>query len=687
MTAISHSMAPAHHDDAQAHGQAELGFLKKYVFSADHKTIGIQFLFMGLFFFMIGGLLAMLIRWQLAWPSDPAHPVPILGKWMGWTSGVMPADFYTMVFSMHASIMIFFVIIPLLVGVFGNYLIPLKIGAGDMAFPFLNGLAFWSALPAGTIMMAGFGLAGGAAAAGWTSYPPLSAITYGGGNMGLGYAANFARIEHSTWPMLAVTINLIAFFLFVGYICAYYVKLGNSVVNFLVSVAVSAAGAIYCVRGVQYFCFDGQSCWFFSLFWLGFSSLMGAVNYLTTIIKLRCPGMTMFRLPLSVWSLFITSILVLLATPVLACTLLMNLLEHQIVPASIAGSTARFASFFTPYNWTLSGQIQMNSGGGYAILHQHLFWFYSHPAVYIMILPAMGMVSDVMAVFARKPIFGYRPMVYAMAGIAFLGFIVWAHHMFQSGMNPTLGTTFAISTIFISVPSAIKTFNWLGTLWRANIVFTTAMWNAIAFVAMFVIGGLSGVFMASTAIDVHIHDTYFIVAHIHYVLFGGSTFGIFAAIYFWYPKMFGRMMNETLGKIHFWLSFIFFNGTFFAMHILGITGMPRRIADYTQYNTYAHLQGMNQFISMCAFALGLSQILFAINFIGSWMWGPKAPSNPWNATTLEWADTTSPPPHGNFSKVPVVHHGPYEYSSPLVKEDWLPQTRYVEGQESFVVKH
>jgi cytochrome c oxidase subunit 1 len=254
-------------------------------------------------------------------------------------------------------------------------------------------------------------------------------------------------------------------------------------------------------------------------------------------------------------------------------------------------------------------------------------------------------------------------------------------------MNPTLGTTFAVSTMFIAVPSAIKTFNWLGTLWGGNIRYSVPMLNAIAFVAMFVIGGLSGIFMASTAVDVHIHDTYFIVAHIHYVLFGGSMFGIFGALYFWYPKMFGRMMNNALGYIHFWLSFIFFNCTFFAMHILGIGGMPRRVADYTNYPTFAHFQPMNQFISYSAFALGLSQIPFVINFIGSWIWGKKAPANPWEATTLEWNDTTSPPPHGNFEKVPVVHHGPYEYSSPLVEEDWLAQTRYVEGAENFVVKH
>src|SRR3954452_18798735 len=330
---------------------------------------------------------------------------------------------------------------------------------------------------------------------------------------------------------------------------------------------------------------------------------MGAVNYLATIIKLRCPGMTMFRMPLSVWSLFITSILVLLATPVLASTLFMNLLDHH-----------RWTSFFQPFNWTLSNQVQPTAGGGYIILHQHLFWFYSHPAVYIMILPAMGMVSDIIAVFARKPVFGYRPMVYALSGIAFLGFIVWAHHMFQSGMNPTLGTTFAISTMFIAVPSAIKVFNWLGTIWGGNIRFTAAMLCALAFVAQFAVGGLSGKLMASTAIDIHIHDTYFIVAHIHYVLFGSTVFGIFGALYFWYPKMFGRMMNERLGKLHFWLSFITYNCTFFPMHILGIGGFPRRVAEYLHYDSFVQYHGMNQFISISAFTMGAAQILFVINF-------------------------------------------------------------------------
>jgi cytochrome c oxidase subunit 1 len=674
-----------------AHVHHELSFVKKYIFSCDHKVIGLQFLFMGLMFFVIGGLLALVVRWQLGFPTNESagifgKPVPVLATYLKWQGGQMPQDFYNGAFTMHATIMIFFVIIPLLVGTFGNYLIPLKIGAGDMAFPFMNGLAFWTALPAGAIMVASFFLPGGPAFAGWTSYPTLSELWLNDGK--IAYAAPsgaweslamFLRIKDpvagtmGTWPAMSLFLNYASIFLAVSFICAYYVRLGSRPVNWAVSAVISAVSAFFILKGFQKAVFDGQSAWFLSLFLLGFSSILGAVNYLTTIVKLRAAGMTMFRMPLSVWSLFITSILVLLATPVLASTLMMNLLDHH-----------RITGFFLPFNWYANSQIHPDvAGGGYVILHQHLFWFYSHPAVYIMILPAMGMVSDIIAVFARKPIFGYRPMVYALAGIAFLGFIVWAHHMFQSGMNPTLGTTFAISTMFIAVPSAIKTFNWLGTLWGGNIRFTTAMLNALAFVALFVIGGLSGIFMASTAVDVHIHDTYFIVAHIHYVLFGGTTFGIFGAIYFWYPKMFGRMMNEKLGYIHFIISFIAFNCVFFPMHILGIGGMARRVADYTNYPTFRHFLDMNRFITISALVLGIGQIPFIINFLGSWVWGKRAGNNPWDATTLEWNDTTSPPPHGNFTKVPVVHHGPYEYSSPLVEEDWLPQTKWVEGQAEF----
>lgn len=692
-----------------SHGHS-LSFVKKFIFSTDHKIIGIQFLFLGLMFMVVGGLLALLIRWQLAWPNPNIAGgykyVPILSKWLWGTAdatgvikpGSMPTDFYNAAFTMHASIMIFLVVIPLLVGTFGNYLIPLKIGAPDMAFPFLNGAAFWMALPAGALLVASFFLPGGAAGAGWTSYPPVSEM-WGSGSGPVGSAAatlfvtptlptdpaqrliaqfigllqlhgtNPSGLETvSSWPPFALLSNFIAFFLCFLYLCSYQVRLGFRPLNWLIGISLAAIGAVGGVKLWQLLAFDGQSAWFLAVFVLGFSSILGAVNYLTTIVKLRCPGMTFFRMPLSIWSLFVTSLIVLLGTPVLAATLLMNLLDHH-----------RWTTFFLPFNWLGDKVIHPEvAGGGYPILHQHLFWFYSHPAVYIMILPAMGMVSDVLAVFSRKPIFGYRPMVYAMGAIAFLGFIVWAHHMFQSGMNATLGTTFAVSTMAIAVPSAIKTFNWLGTLWRGNIRFTTPMLHAITFVAMFVIGGLSGIFMASTAVDVHIHDTYFIVAHIHYVLFGGSLFGIFAAITFWYPKMFGRMMNEPLGKIHWFITFICFNGTFFPMHLLGMRGMARRISDYTNYPSFSDLLSMNQLITYFALGMGAIQVVFAINFFASWIFGKKAGRNPWLATTLEW-ETASPPPHGNFETTPIVYHGPYEYSSPLVEEDWLAQTRKLDG--------
>jgi cytochrome c oxidase subunit 1 len=393
----------------------------------------------------------------------------------------------------------------------------------------------------------------------------------------------------------------------------------------------------------------GHTLWLIALLMSGTSSIMGSLNYITTIVNLRAPGMSFFRMPLAVWGLFITAILQLMATPVLASALGMLLLDRTVG-----------THFFAP------------AGGGHVILWQHLFWFYSHPAVYIMILPAMGFVSDIISTFSRKPIFGYRAMAYSMMGIAGLGFIVWGHHMFQSGMNPTLGTTFMISTMFIAVPSAIKTFNWLGTIWRGNLQFTTAMLNALAFVSMFIIGGLSGIFMASTPVDMFIHDTYFIVAHLHYVLFGGSLFGIFASIHYWFPKMFGRMMSETWGKVHFVITFIAYNMTFFPMHILGMGGMMRRIYDPTQYEFLKPWQPLNIFVSHSAFLLGATQIIFMLNFLISIFRGKKVGRNPWQANTLEWV-APSPPGHGNFETIPTVYRGPYEYSSPESVEDYLPQ--------------
>jgi cytochrome c oxidase subunit 1 len=390
--------------------------------------------------------------------------------------------------------------------------------------------------------------------------------------------------------------------------------------------------------------------------------MMGSVNYITTIINMRAPGMTLTRMPLTIWSMFITAILQAMALPVLTVAVIMQLLDKTI------GST-----FFLPPGGLPFGNLDTAAGGGQPLLWQHLFWFYSHPAVYIMILPAMGMVSDIISANCRKPLFGYKPMVYSMAGIAGLGFIVWGHHMFQSGMDPRLGTGFMIATIMIALPSAVKVFNWLSTIWGSNIRFTAAMLCALAFVSMFVIGGLSGIFMAATPVDVYFHDTYYIVGHIHYVLFMSSIFGIFGAIYFWFPKMFGRSLNETWGKVHFALTFLLSNATFFPMHIIGIRGHPRRYADPTLYEWLGPIQGLNVFMTICAIALGTVQFIFVANFFWSLFRGQKVGRNPWHANSLEWS-APSPPPHGNFETTPVVYRGPYEYSAlPEGEDDYQPQ--------------
>jgi cytochrome c oxidase subunit I len=365
---------------------------------------------------------------------------------------------------------------------------------------------------------------------------------------------------------------------------------------------------------------------------------------------------------MTIWAMFITAMLQAFALPILTVALFLQLLDKTI------GTT-----FFLPPDGLLFGNWFTGPGGGQTLLWQHLFWFYSHPAVYIMIVPAMGMVSDIISTFARRPLFGYRAMIYSIAGIAGLGFIVWGHHMFQSGMDPRLGTGFMIATIMIALPSAVKVFNWLGTLWGANIQYTTPMLNALAFVAMFIIGGLSGIFMAATPVDVYVHDTYFIVAHLHYVLFMSSIFGIFGAFYFWFPKMFGRMMNDRWGKVHFALTFIFSNCVFFPMHIIGIAGHPRRYYDPTLYKWLEGVQGMNQFMSVSALLLGATQLIFLVNLLYSLFWGPRAGRNPWHSNSLEWT-APSPPPHGNFETPPIVRRGPYEYGMPELEEDYLPQT-------------
>jgi cytochrome c oxidase subunit 1 len=519
------------------------------------------------------------VRWQLGFPGQP---VPLIGNLFPETmapGGIILPEFYNSLVTMHATFMIFFAVMPLTAGVFGNLLIPLQIGAADMAFPRLNMLSFWLAVPAGFIMLASFFVEGGAAGAGWTSYAPLSA------------SGEYTGV------------------------------------------------------------YMGQILWLVSLIILGFSSLTGAVNYITTVINMRAPGMTWFRLPLPTWALFITAWLLLLAIPILTGALIMLLFDQTLG-----------TKFFLP------------EGGGEPLLWQHLFWFFGHPEVYILILPSMGMASEVISNRSRKPIFGYHAMVLALIAIAFLGWIVWGHHMFMSGMNPMLGTTFMLTTIVIAVPSAIKVFNWLGTIWRGDVHFDTPMLHALAFVSMFIIGGLSGIFMAATPVDIYIHDTYFIVAHIHYVLFGGSLFGIFAGLTFWFPKMFGRMMNEMAGKVHFVGTFILYNLAFFPMHNLGVQGHMRRIYDPNQYEFLQELQPMNTMISWAVFGLLAFQVIFAVNFLWSIVKGGRAPQNPWKANTLEWTAAPSPPPHGNFpGGVPTVYRGPYEYSSPEAEEDYLPQ--------------
>ena len=540
------------------------------LFSCDHKTIGLQFYLTALIMLIFGGLLALALRWRLAWPTEE---VPLLG--------VVDGAQYAVLFTMHGTVMVFFVIIPFSLGAFANFVVPLQIGAAGTAFPLLNALSYWVIPPAGIIMFLGFFLEGGAAAAGWTSYPPLSTI----------------------------------------------------------------ASA-------------GQDCWIISLLLVGASSGMGAINLIATIVKLRAPGMTFFRMPLTVWSVLISAILILVATPALTLALFLLLLDRKFG-----------TSFFGP--------------DGRPLLWQHLFWFYSHPAVFIMILPGMGMASDIIATFARRAIFGYRAMTWAMAGIAALGLTVWGQHMFQSGMHPQLGTAFMMSSMLMALPTAVMTFNWLGTLWRGNIIFSTAMLFGVGFVAMFVIAALSGMFVASAPVNIQIHDSYFVVAHLHYVLFGGVLFAIFGGTYYWFPKMFGRMMDETLGKMHFLLTFITFNLTFFPMHVIGATGLPRRFAAFAvetgTTHTWSHLQPWNVVVTVAAIGLGLAQILLLVNLFWSLAKGKKAGRNPWNSNTLEW-QTPSPPPRVNFDPIPVVYRGPYEYQPAAVEEDFLPQNTRLEGE-------
>jgi cytochrome c oxidase subunit 1 len=503
--------------------------------TVDHKKIGIMYIVNSFIFFFLAGILALVIRSELAVPGlqflDDAT--------------------YNQTFTMHGTLMIFLFVVPMLSG-FGNYIVPLEIGAPDMAFPRINALSFWLLPLGGALILSGY-LFGGAAAEGWTGYAPLSEATY-------------------------------------------------------------AQGA-------------GTDLWLIGLTTVGIASVLGSVNFIATIFKMRAPGMTLFRMPIFAWTILVTATLILLATPVLASGLIALFIDRNYG-----------GSFFDP------------ARGGDPVLWQHIFGFIGHPEVYIVILPAMGIASEIIPVFARKPLFGYRAFVFATIGIGLLSFSVWAHHMFATGQ--VFLPFFTFMTALIAVPTGVKMFNWLATLWRGSISLTTPMLFALGFVAMFLIGGISGVMLAAAAADFHLHDTYFVVAHLHYVFFGGSVFGIFAATYFWFPKMTGKRLNEKLGKVHFWIHFVGFNLTFFPMHSLGITGMPRRIADYDPTNTGWII--LNSLETVGAFLIAISVLPFLVNVVATLINGEKVGDDPWEGNTLEWA-TSSPPPSYNFEKLPPIH--------------------------------
>ncbi len=571
--------------------EAPKGFIRRYIFSLDHKVIGIQYYFLALFSVFLGMGLSVLMRFHMVYPDAKVSLFEKLWP-TGAAGGIMTPELYLSLMTMHGTIMVFFVLTTAPQSGFGNFFLPIQIGAEDMAFPVLNMLSFWTTFLALVVMVAAFFVPGGAPLAGWTAYPPLSAVG----------------------PL-------------------------------------SGPG-----EGM------GQTLWVISIAIFCGASLMGAINFIATTIDLRARGMSMMRLPLTCWSWFVTAILGLLGFAVLLAAGVLLLLDRM------AGT-----SFFLPAGLVINDQI-LNHKGGSPLLWQHLFWFFGHPEVYIAILPGMGLASQLLATFARKPIFGYRAMVYAILGIGFLGFFVWGHHMFMSGMNPYSAMAFSILTMSIGVPSAIKTFNWIGTLWGGRIRLTTAMLFALGFVSLFVTGGISGIFLGQPALDLYFHDTYFVVGHFHMIMGVAAIFGMFGGTFYWFPKMFGRMMNETLGKIHFYLTFLGVYAIFTPMHFLGIAGNPRRYADFTNFEFMNNLMPIHKFMTHAAIFTATVQLIFVINLFWSMRKGAKAPANPWDATTLEWT-VPSPPPFDNFAgKHPVVNHGPYEYSVPGAPKDYIMQS-------------
>ena len=596
--------APAHHghDGHDDHGHSdhyEPNFWQKYIFSTDHKVIGIQYGFMALSFMLFGFFLMLLMRWQIAHPQQPVPFFgPILEKILGQPAagGAISPELYNSFGAMHGTIMVFLGVVPLAFAAFGNYVVPLMIGAPDMTFPRINMASFHAFFLGGVVMLVSFFIPGGAAQAGWTSYSPL-----------------------------ATTIPT-----------------------------------------------NGQAFWLVGMVLLITSSLLGAVNFIATIIQLRAPGMTWMRLPWFVWAQFVTAFILLLAFPPLEAAGLLQLMDN------VAGT-----SFFLPTGLAVGGQLADRSGGGSPLLWQHLFWFLGHPEVYVLILPAMGIVIEIIANNTRKPIWGYKSLVYSVLAVGFLSFIVWAHHMYLTGMGQKIATFFQATTMMISVPSVIILTCMFLSLWGGAIRINTPMLFALGFLPMFGIGGLTGLPLGLAACDLYLHDTYYIIAHFHYVVAPGTIFALFAGVYFWFPKMTGRKMNEFWGRVHFWCSFAFMNIVFMPMFLQGIKGMLRRMSDGGVNYSAAHVPNaidalpgsamqMNGVILWAAVCLGIAQIPFIINLFWSISHGEKVGNNPWRATTLDW-QTPTPPPHGNFAHEPHVAHGPYEYSAPGAAEDFTPQ--------------
>jgi len=565
-----------HHGD-----KYQSNFIGHYIFSMDHKIIARQFLITGIFWALIGAAMSIIFRLQLGFPeADLQWIKPLLGKWIVVEEGIgsLSQEFYYALVTMHGTILVFFVLTAGLSGTFSNLLIPLQIGARDMASPFLNMLSYWFFFLAGCVMFYSLFISTGPFSGGWTGYPPLSALP-----------------QASTGSGTGMTLWLISLTLFVV------------------------------------------------------SVLLGGINYITTVLNLRTKGMTMWRMPLPIWAFLVTAILGLLSFPVLASGFFMLMFDRGL------GTSFFLSEIF------IQGEA-LERVGGSPILYQHLFWFLGHPEVYIIILPAMGIVSEVLSVHARKPIFGYQAMVLSILAIGFLSFIVWAHHMFMSGVNPFLSNFFVIFTLIIAIPSAVKVFNWITTLWGGNIRFNSAMLFSIGFVSMFISGGLTGIFLGNSAIDIQLHDTYFVVAHFHIVMGIAAFFGMFAGIYHWFPKMFGRFMNETLGKLHFWGTMIGAYAIFWPMHYLGMAGVPRRYYSFEAFDTFKHFGPMNEFITIAAVVVFALQVVFVINFFYSIFKGRKMTTkNPYGANTLEWT-TPIDAGHGNWpGKIPVVHRWAYDY--------------------------